>query len=184
MLGGLLRVSAGEIWIDGTNIAALGEREPPLFRARTLGFIFQDFSLVAPLSARENVEVALNIAGETGRAARGRARRLLVGIGLDDRLEFPVEKLSGGREAARRHRAGDRQRARAHPCRRADRRPRLPSRRRDDATAAQLAKEEATTVMIVSHDERLRESPTGCSGSKTAASRHCRRSSAIRAAGC
>jgi ABC-type lipoprotein export system ATPase subunit len=40
-------VSAGEIWIDGTNIAVLGERELPPFRARTFGFIFQDFNLVA-----------------------------------------------------------------------------------------------------------------------------------------
>src|SRR3970040_35362 len=76
MLGGLLRVSAGEIWIDGTDIAALGERELPTFRARTFGFIFQDFNLVAALSACENVEVALNIAGLSGRAARERSRAL------------------------------------------------------------------------------------------------------------
>src|SRR5512133_3392985 len=55
MLGGLLRTTAGEIWIDGTDIAALSERELPPFRARTFGFIFQDFNLVAALSARENV---------------------------------------------------------------------------------------------------------------------------------
>lgn len=44
MLGGLLRVTAGEIWADGTDSAALGERELPPFRARTFGFIFQDFT--------------------------------------------------------------------------------------------------------------------------------------------
>ena len=96
MLGGLLRPSRGEIWIDGTDIAALSERELPPFRARTFGFIFQDFNLVAALSARENVEVALNIAGRTGAGARERAEGLLTGLGLADRLDFPVEKLSGG----------------------------------------------------------------------------------------
>jgi len=93
MLGGLLRTSDGEIWIDGTNIAALGERALPPFRARTFGFIFQDFNLIAALSARENVEVALNIAGESGQAARERARSLLDSMGLAGRLDFPVEKL-------------------------------------------------------------------------------------------
>ena len=77
MLGALLRVTSGAIWIDGTNIAALGERELPPFRARTFGFIFQDFNLVVALSARENVEIALNIAGTKGTAARERATRLL-----------------------------------------------------------------------------------------------------------
>src|SRR3970040_1352594 len=77
MLGGLLRVSAGEIWGDGTDIAALIDRQWPPFRARTFGFIFQDFNLIAALSAAESVEVALNIAGETRRAARERARALL-----------------------------------------------------------------------------------------------------------
>src|SRR5574341_817330 len=77
MLGALLHVTSGEVWIDDTNIAALGERELPPFRARTFGFIFQDFNLVSALSARENVEVALNIAGQSGRAARERAEQLL-----------------------------------------------------------------------------------------------------------
>src|SRR3989337_2687751 len=92
MLGGLLRVSAGEVWIDGTNIAALGERKLPPFRARTFGFIFQDFNLVAALSARENVEVALNIAGERGHPARERARSLLESMGLTGRLGFRSEE--------------------------------------------------------------------------------------------
>src|SRR5512134_2711052 len=96
MLGGLLRATSGEIWIDGTDIATLSERELPPFRARTFGFVFQDFNLLAALSARENVEVALNIGGERGRPARERARALVEGMGLADRLDFPVEKLSGG----------------------------------------------------------------------------------------
>jgi putative ABC transport system ATP-binding protein len=157
MLGGLLRVSEGAIWIDGTNIAALGERELPPFRARTFGFIFQDFNLVAALSARENVEVALNIAGERGPSARERARTLLESMGLGDRLDFPVEKLSGG------------EKQRVAIARAIANGPALvladePTANLDSHHGAEtmrllreLAKEEGATVVIVSHDERLRE---------------------------
>ena len=157
MLGGLLRVSSGEIWIAGTDIAALTERELPPFRARTFGFIFQDFNLVAALSARENVEVALNIAGERGRPARERARSLLASMGLGERLEFPVEKLSGG------------EKQRVAIARAIANRPALiladePTANLDSHHGAEtmrllreLAKDEGATVVIVSHDQRLRE---------------------------
>ena len=157
MLGALLHVSSGDIWIDGTNISALGERELPPFRARTFGFIFQDFNLVAALSARENVEVALNIAGETGKAARARARALLESMGLAERLDFPVEKLSGGEK----QRVAIARAIANHPALiLADE----PTANLDSHHGAetmrllrQLAKDEETTVVIVSHDERLRE---------------------------
>ena len=157
MLGALLRVSAGDIWIDGTNIAALGERELPPFRARTFGFIFQDFNLVGALSARENVEVALNIAGQRGESARARARSLLESMGLAERLDFRVEKLSGG------------EKQRVAIARAIANQPALiladePTANLDSHNGAEtmrllrdLAKEEGTTVVIVSHDERLRE---------------------------
>ena len=157
MLGGLLRVSAGEIWIDGTDIAALGERELPPFRALTFGFIFQDFNLVAALSARENVEVALNIVGERGRAARERARSLLESMGMAGRLDFPVEKLSGGekqRVAIARAIANG-----PHLILADEHTANLDSHHGAETMRLlrQLAKEQGTTVVIVSHDERLRE---------------------------
>jgi putative ABC transport system ATP-binding protein len=157
MLGGLLRVSGGEIWVDGTDIASLGERELPPFRARTFGFVFQDFNLLAALSACENVEVALNIAGEHGRPASDRARMLLESMGLGERLDFPVEKLSGG------------EKQRVAIARAMANNPALiladePTAHLDAHHGAEtmrllrrLAKEERTTVVIVSHDDRLRE---------------------------
>ena len=157
MLGGLLRPSAGEIHIDGVDIAALDETKLPPFRAETFGFIFQDFNLIAALSARENVEVALNIAGRHGRGARERARALLEGLGLADRLEFPVEKLSGG------------EKQRVAIARAIANEPALiladePTANLDSHHGAEtmrllrtLAKDEQTTVVIVSHDARLRE---------------------------
>ena len=157
MLGGLLHVSGGEIWVDNTDIAALGERELPRFRARTFGFIFQDFNLVAALSAVENVEVALNIAGQSGQAARGRAISLLQGLGVGHRLNFPIDQLSGG------------EKQRVSIARAIANGPALiladePTANLDSHHGAEtmrllreLAKQQGATVVIVSHDDRLRE---------------------------
>jgi putative ABC transport system ATP-binding protein len=157
MLGGLLRPTAGEILVDGVDIAALDEARLPPFRAETFGFIFQDFNLIASLSARENVEVALNIAAHRGRDARERAQALLDGLGLGDRLDFPVEKLSGG------------EKQRVAIARAVANQPALiladePTANLDSRHGAEtmrllraLAREEGTTVVIVSHDARLRE---------------------------
>ena len=139
----------------------------PPFRARTFGFIFQDFNLIAALSARENVEVALNLAGGRGRRAAER-RQLLESLGLADRLDFPVEKLSGG------------EKQRVAIARAIANRPTLiladePTANLDSAHGAEtmrllrrLAKEEGTTVVIVSHDDRLREVADRVRGSRTA----------------
>ena len=157
MLGGLLRPSAGTIVIDGVDIAALPERELPPFRARRFGFIFQDFNLLAALTADENVAVALNLADKTGAEADARARELLSALGLDKRLSFLPEKLSGG------------EKQRVAIARAVANRPQLifadePTANLDSAHGAEtmrllkrLAKEEGTTVVIVSHDQRLRE---------------------------
>jgi putative ABC transport system ATP-binding protein len=157
MLGGLLRPSAGEIVIDRVDIAALPERELPPFRARTFGFIFQDFNLLAALHARENVEVALNLDGVRGGAAHERATTLLDALGLAARREFAVEQLSGGEK----QRVAIARAIANHPALiLADE----PTANLDSAHGAEtmrllrrLAKEEGTTVVIVSHDERLRE---------------------------
>ena len=157
MLGGLLRPSAGEIVVEGTDIAMLPERELPRFRAKTFGFIFQDFNLLAALRARENVEVALNLDGVRGSAARERATMLLETLGLEARREFGVDQLSGG------------EKQRVAIARAIANRPALiladePTANLDSAHGAEtmrllrrLAREEGTTVVIVSHDERLRE---------------------------
>ena len=155
MLGGLLRTTAGEIWIDETNIAILTERELPPFRARTFGFIFQDFNLIAALSRRRTSR-SRSTSPVSGQAGDGRARQLLESMGLADRLDFPVEKLSGG------------EKQRVAIARAIANRPTLiladePTANLDSAHGAEtmrllrrLAKEEGTTVVIVSHDERLR----------------------------
>ncbi len=157
MLGGLLRPTQGEIWVDGVDIAKLSEQELPRFRARRFGFIFQDFNLLAALSAEENVEVALNLAGSRGPTADARARKLLDDLGLSARLDFGAEQLSGG------------EKQRVAVARAIANRPQLiladePTANLDSHHGAEtmrllrtLAKEQETTTVIVSHDSRLRE---------------------------
>ncbi len=157
MLGGLLRPTAGVIRIDGVDIAALSERELPPFRATRFGFIFQDFNLLSALSARENVEVALNLGGVSGEKARQCAEELLVALGLAERLDFDIDNLSGG------------EKQRVAIARAVANHPQLifadePTANLDSANGAetmrllrQLAKDDQTTVVIVSHDQRLRE---------------------------
>ncbi len=156
MLGGLLRPTQGEIWVDGVDIAKLSEHELPRFRAHRFGFIFQDFNLLAALSAEENVEVALNLAGSRGANAGARARELLDDLGLGARLDFAADQLSGG------------EKQRVAVARAIGNRPQLiladePTANLDSQRGQEtmrllrrLANDEGATVLIVSHDERLR----------------------------
>jgi putative ABC transport system ATP-binding protein len=96
MIGGLLRPTSGSVLIEGLDITTLSERRLAPVRRRLVGFIFQSFNLWESLSVVENVELSLNIAGVTGRAARERARALLTARGLEQRLSFRARDLSGG----------------------------------------------------------------------------------------
>ncbi len=96
MLGAMLRPTSGAIVIDGVDLTSTPERRLPALRAHHLGFVFQDFNLLAALTVRENVEIASNLAGVSGAAARHRAEQLLEQVGLADRLGFRPDQLSGG----------------------------------------------------------------------------------------
>ena len=101
LLGLLDRPSAGEIIFGGVLAARMGEWARSELRARTVGFVFQAYHLVAELSALENVLLAARVAAGTGwlfgaREAKLRARELLERVGLGGRLRHRPSKLSGG----------------------------------------------------------------------------------------
>ena len=157
MLGAMLRPSSGSVAIDGVDLAVAPERRLPALRATHLGFIFQDFNLLSALSALENVELACNLAGTVGRRARDRAEELLGRVGLTDRLGFRPDQLSGGekqRVAIARALANDPRLVLAdEPTANLDSR-----HGREIARLLQrLAAEDDRSVVMVSHDERLRE---------------------------
>jgi putative ABC transport system ATP-binding protein len=162
MLGALLRPTAGSITVtsrDGidVDIAAAREKELPALRSRTFGFIFQDYALLDALTATENIAVAANLAGTTGPPAHQRARELLERVGLAHRAAARPSQMSGGeqqRVAVARALANDPPVLLAdEPTANLD-----ASRGRDLARLLrQLADEDRRSIVIVSHDDRLRE---------------------------
>jgi len=157
MLGAMLRPTSGRVVVGGIDLAAAPERQLPSLRAAHLGFIFQDFNLLAALDASENVELACNLAGVTGHQAAERARQLLERVGLAHRLTFRPDQLSGGekqRISIARALANDPDVILAdEPTANLD-----SSHGHDIARMLrQLATDDRRTVIIVSHDERLKE---------------------------
>jgi len=157
MLGAMLRPSSGSIVVDGIDLATARERSLPPLRARRFGFVFQDFNLLSALDALENVELACNLAGVTGHAARERATELLTRLSLGDRLHFHPDQLSGGekqRVAIARALAND------PPVILADE----PTANLDSSHGREIARllrelaaGDGRSVVIVSHDQRLKE---------------------------
>lgn len=97
-LAGLESDYEGQVRLTGIDLRALSDAGRALLRARATGFIFQSFNLLPTLSAIENVELPLLIAGVRGGEARARARAMLVTVGLGDRLDHRPAALSGGQQ--------------------------------------------------------------------------------------
>lgn len=98
MLGCLLTPTSGRLIVNGQEVTNLPEHKLPQVRLQHFGFVFQSFNLLPALTAIENVEIALNLAGIKGKAAQQKAEALLVSLGLSDRLHFRPQKLSGGQK--------------------------------------------------------------------------------------
>jgi putative ABC transport system ATP-binding protein len=96
LLGGLDVPDTGQAMFDGRDLAALSERDRTLLRRLRLGFVFQTFNLVPVLSAFENVEYPLWIAGVAEGERRRRAEAALAAVGLAGRLRHRPDQLSGG----------------------------------------------------------------------------------------
>jgi putative ABC transport system ATP-binding protein len=98
ILGLLLTPTAGEVWIEGKNVAGLGERELPGLRARNFGFVFQGFNLFPALTALENVAIAIQMKDPRAKDPSGQARQLLETVGLGPRIHHLPADLSGGQK--------------------------------------------------------------------------------------
>jgi len=95
-LAGLDSIDEGDIFIQGDNLRDLSDNERTAYRARHMGFIFQDFNLLPMLSALENVELPMLISKVPSRKARNRAMEMLDRVGLADRARHRPAELSGG----------------------------------------------------------------------------------------
>ncbi|MDY6878377.1 MAG: ABC transporter ATP-binding protein [Chloroflexota bacterium] len=96
--GGLEEPSRGHVIVDGENIVALPEDKLSEMRLTKMGFVFQNYNLLANFTARENVEVPMALAGLNRRERRIRVERLLESVGLADRAKHYPSELSGGQQ--------------------------------------------------------------------------------------
>ena len=152
LLAGLDRPRSGRVLVEGQDLSRLSEDQRARLRGEKVGFVFQSFHLIPTLTARENVQVPLELRGQD---ARERADELLTRVGLSDRGHHYPAQLSGGEQQ------------RVALARAFSNRPRLlfadePTGNLDAATGAkvidlmaELNRELGTTLVLVTHDHDL-----------------------------
>ncbi|PLW79755.1 lipoprotein-releasing system ATP-binding protein LolD [Candidatus Woesearchaeota archaeon] len=99
IVGALDIPSKGVVYLNGKNIAKMGESSLSRFRGETIGFIFQQFNLIPTLSALENVMLPMEfINNSSQKKTRDTAKNLLDMLGLGDRIHHRPNELSGGQQ--------------------------------------------------------------------------------------
>lgn len=157
LIGGLDQPDAGEVWIEGHRLKTLSDNALTRLRRMRIGFVFQSFALIPVLSAFENVELPMHIAGVGRRERQRRARELLELVGLGRRMHHRPFELSGGEQQ------------RVGIARALANRPGLvladePTGELDSVTGLQILKlfhrivvTEGVTVIVATHDQTAAE---------------------------
>ena len=94
--GSLEEPSGGEVTVGDVPLSRLSRNERAALRRRVIGYVFQDFNLLAGLTAAENVSLPLELDGTSGKAARVAALEALDRLGLPDQADRFPDELSGG----------------------------------------------------------------------------------------
>ncbi len=98
IIGCIDRATSGKVFLDGVDVAQLPESQLYKIRRDKIGFIFQNFNLVPYLNARENVELAMELAGKFPNQRKDRAKQLLATVGLSGREQHRPQRLSQGEQ--------------------------------------------------------------------------------------
>ncbi len=153
LMAGLDGASSGDVILDGHSLAAMDEEQRAILRGQLVGFVFQSFQLLPSLTALENVMLPIELKGD--RDAKVKARQLLERVGLAERWHHYPNQLSGGEQQ------------RVSIARAFATQARIlfadePTGNLDTATGTKvidllfdLNREYSTTLVLVSHDERL-----------------------------
>jgi putative ABC transport system ATP-binding protein len=96
VLGLLDTPDSGHYWLDGRDVSQLSDDELAITRQKVIGFVFQSFHLIQRMTALENVELPMVLAGVSSSERRDRARLMLSRTGLEDRMNHRPDQLSGG----------------------------------------------------------------------------------------
>jgi putative ABC transport system ATP-binding protein len=152
--GSLEQPTSGDVWVGGQLVSGMSRDGRAQLRRRSIGYVFQDFNLLAGLTAAENVSLPLELDGLGGRSARAAAMQALQGLGLADRAHHFPDELSGGerqRVAIARAVVGERRLLLADE----------PSGALDSANGAavmrliRMACQEGVAGVVVTHDAQL-----------------------------
>jgi len=155
LIGALDRPTAGKVIVAGRDISKMSENRLGEIRRSSIGYIFQFYNLIPVLTAYENVELPMLIAGLSRDKRAARVRELLELVGLSDRAHHRPDELSGGEQQ------------RVAVARALSKRPPLvladePTGDLDSKSGMQvmtilkdLAKKELSTVVMVTHDHQM-----------------------------
>ncbi|MBL6753041.1 MAG: ABC transporter ATP-binding protein [Pseudomonadales bacterium] len=153
LMAGLDAATSGDVWLGGHSLAAMDEEQRAVLRGQIVGFVFQSFQLLPSLTALENVMLPIELKGDA--QARAKATALLERVGLAERITHYPNQLSGGeqqRVAIARAFATEAKILFADE----------PTGNLDTATGTKIVelifdlnKEFSTTLVLVTHDERL-----------------------------
>jgi putative ABC transport system ATP-binding protein len=97
LIGALDKPTGGKLLVEGTDVSALNDNQLTDLRRR-IGFVFQFFNLIPRITARENVELSMSIAGVSKSERRRRAEEVLDTVGLKERINHKPTELSGGEQ--------------------------------------------------------------------------------------
>ncbi|MFH1841447.1 MAG: ABC transporter ATP-binding protein [Candidatus Nealsonbacteria bacterium] len=155
MIGCLDFPDKGKIILKGKNISSLSENQLSQFRGETIGFVFQEFNLLPNLNALENVALPMIFQGMSEKERIGRAKNLLISVGLEKRILHQPAELSGGerqRVALARAFANDPEVVIADE----------PTGNLDSVTGKMIMgiltdfhKKEGKTIVVVTHDQKI-----------------------------
>ena len=98
LLGCVIYPTTGDLWVDGHHVNKMSERELARLRLSTIGFVFQNFNLLSPLNAEDNVAMPLKLQGASSSEIKRRVGEALEMVGMTDRRRNLPKQLSGGQQ--------------------------------------------------------------------------------------